>query len=302
MTIRLVVFDWAGTLVDHGCRAPMEAFLQAFEDQGLPIDEATARAPMGAHKRDHVRAILALRGLDADEALVDRLYRGFTERLFECLPRHAAPIAGVPGALAALRERGIAIGSCSGYTRAMMDRLEPLARAAGIDPDIVVCADEVPQGRPAPWACFRIAEHFRVWPMGDALKVGDTPADIAEGRNAGMQVLGITASGNELGLSAQALAALAPAERGARIELARQRLVGAQGWLDSVAALPGWLDAQRSSGPIAAPVTRRGPLPPASENVPRSRPARAGSRGRRCRPPDRRRGRNSAPPGSGRRS
>jgi len=254
MSIALVVFDWAGTLVDHGSRAPMEAFLQAFDAEGLPITEAVARAPMGAHKLDHVKEILAQPEVAArlpahlaalpHAARADRLYRRFTEHLSELLPLHAAPVAGVPQALAALRERGIAIGSCSGYTRAMMDRLEPLARAAGVDPDLVVCADEVPAGRPAPWACHRIAAHFGIYPLSRALKVGDTPADIAEGRNAGMATLGITATGNEVGLSAQALAALSPAERAARLRAARERLAGADAWLESVADLPAWLTAQ----------------------------------------------------------
>ena len=254
MNFKLVIFDWAGTLVDHGCRAPMEAFLQAFDAERLPISEAVARGPMGAHKLDHVKEILALPEVAARlpahlaalpaAARADRLYRSFTHRLVELLPRHAAPIAGVPQALAALRERGIAIGSCSGYTRAMMDRLEPLARAAGVDPALVVCADEVPAGRPAPWACFRIAEYFGVYPMVRALKVGDTPSDIAEGRNAGMATLGITATGNEVGLSAAALAALAPEERAACIQAARERLAGADAWLESVADLPAWLDAR----------------------------------------------------------
>ena len=254
MSFDLVIFDWAGTLVDHGCRAPMEALLQAFEAEGLPISEATARGPMGMHKLDHVRAILAqpevaarlpgaLAALSTAEC-ADRLYRVFTQRLYELLPRHAEPIAGVPRALAELRSRGIAVGSCSGYTRAMMDRLEPLARAAGVDPAMVVCADEVPAGRPAPWACLRIAEHFGIYPMNRVLKVGDTPADIAEGRNAGMATLAITTTGNEVGLSADALAALSPGDRDALLMVAHRRLAGADDWLESVAELPAWLDGR----------------------------------------------------------
>lgn len=260
MTYGLVIFDWAGTLVDHGSRAPMEAFLQAFDAEGLPISEAVARGPMGAHKLDHVKAILAQPEVAArlpaplaallPVARADRLYRRFTECLLELLPLHAEPIAGVPQALAALRAQGLHIGSCSGYTRAMMDRLEPLARAAGVNPDIVVCADEVPAGRPAPWACLRIAEHFGVYPMGRVLKVGDTPADIAEGHNAGMGTVGITATGNEVGLSAAALAALAPAERAARLRAARERLDAADDCLESVAQLPAWLEAQIRRGRI----------------------------------------------------
>ena len=259
MSFDLVIFDWAGTLVDHGCRAPMEALLQAFDAEGLPISEATARGPMGTHKLDHVRAILAQPDIAArlpatlavlsPEARADRLYRVFTQRLYELLPRHAEPIAGVPQALAELRSRGIAIGSCSGYTRSMMDRLEPLARASGVDPAMVVCADEVPAGRPAPWACLRIAERFGIYPMNRALKVGDTPADIAEGRNAGMATLAITATGNEVGLSAAALAALPRGDRASLLSAARQRLASADAWLESVAELPAWLDARAGAAP-----------------------------------------------------
>src|ERR1700761_9566242 len=58
MKIQLIIFDWAGTLLDFGCRAPLNAFLDAFAAAGLPISEEVARRPMGAHKRDHAREIL----------------------------------------------------------------------------------------------------------------------------------------------------------------------------------------------------------------------------------------------------
>ncbi|GAP35800.1 phosphonoacetaldehyde hydrolase [Piscinibacter sakaiensis] len=248
-----MVFDWAGTLVDFGSRAPVIAFLEAFDAAGLPITEAVARGPMGAHKRDHVREILqrpdvadrlppALAALDPAER-VERLYAAFTDRLLEVLPSHARPIDGVPQALAALRARGIAVASGSGYTRAMMDRLEPAARAAGLDPGPVICADELPQGRPAPWALFRLAERFGVYPMAEVLKVGDTPADIAEARQAGARCVALTACGNEVGLAPSDWQALAPAQQARHRARARERLAGAEAWLDSVAELPGWIDA-----------------------------------------------------------
>ena len=43
----LVIFDWAGTMVDFGCRAPVAALLEAFKIQGVEISEAAARADMG---------------------------------------------------------------------------------------------------------------------------------------------------------------------------------------------------------------------------------------------------------------
>jgi phosphonoacetaldehyde hydrolase len=254
MKIRLVIFDWAGTLVDHGCCAPLAAFIEAFAARGLPISEAVARQPMGAHKRDHVAEILSYPEIaarvraelhrDPTEALVTEVYDEFCRRLPAALPRHAAPIPGAVETIAWLKARGIHVGSTTGYTRSMMDVLEPVARAAGIDPEALICSDEVPQSRPAPWACLRLAEHFRAFPVAHCVKVGDTPADIAEGLNAGMICLAISATGNEVGLEQAALAALAEPEREARIAAAADRLraAGAHDVLRSVAELPAWIE------------------------------------------------------------
>src|SRR5215470_13153739 len=113
MNIKLVIFDWAGTLVDFGCRAPLAAFLEAFDAAGLPISEEVARRPMGAHKRDHVREILQDSEVahrvrnslsrEPDEKFGDEIYRIFTHRLLQVLPRFAEPIPGAVETLRALR-------------------------------------------------------------------------------------------------------------------------------------------------------------------------------------------------------
>lgn len=253
--IGLVVFDWAGTLVDFGCRAPAEAFRRAFELVGLPISDAVARQPMGMHKRDHVREILGTAEVaervrthlrrEPDEPLTDEIYRGFSRCLPAFLAVHADAIPGAVETLRWLRGRGIRIGSTTGYTREMMDALEPLAQAAGIAPDVVICADQVPQGRSAPWACFRIAEQCGVYPMTRCVKVGDTPADMAEGMNAGMICVGVSESGNLLGLGPDALAALSDEERSRRVADAERRLraAGAGDVLRTVADLPACIES-----------------------------------------------------------
>jgi phosphonoacetaldehyde hydrolase len=258
MNIGLIIFDWAGTLVDFGCRAPLAAFHTAFENAGLPVNDDIARKPMGAHKRDHVREILHYAEIadrvrtemkrEPDEALVEEIYQDFSKRLPALLPAHAEPIPGAVETLRWLREHGIRIGSTTGYTRAMMNALEPIAHMSGIDPEFVICADEVLQSRPAPWACFRIAEQCGVYPMSRCIKVGDTPADMAEGRNAGMICIGLSECGNEVGLSREALAALSSTEREQLVEAADKRLreAGANAVLRSVAELPAWIESQAS--------------------------------------------------------
>ena len=164
----------------------------------------------------------------------------------EVLPNYAEAVPGAVATLQWLYDRDIRVASTTGYTRAMMDTLEPIAAAAGIATEALICADEVVQGRPAPWACFRLAEKFGVYPMARCLKIGDTPADIAEGLNAGMVSLAVSESGNEVGLSLTALAALGADAHRSLVRGAEQRLraAGAHAVLRSVAELPAWIEQQ----------------------------------------------------------
>ena len=45
--IKAVIFDWAGTMVDFGCMAPVEALIEAFAAHGVAITAADARRDLG---------------------------------------------------------------------------------------------------------------------------------------------------------------------------------------------------------------------------------------------------------------
>jgi phosphonoacetaldehyde hydrolase len=83
----------------------------------------------------------------------------------------------------------------------MMEVLVPAARQRGYAPDVTVCASDVPAGRPSPFMCYLNALKLAVYPFEAMIKIGDTIADIQEGLNAGMWTIGLTQSGNELGLT-----------------------------------------------------------------------------------------------------
>ena len=71
--LKAVVFDWAGTMIDFGSRAPVVALCRAFAAEGVTIEEAEARADMGMAKRDHIRALLAAGRADEAEAAAEVL-------------------------------------------------------------------------------------------------------------------------------------------------------------------------------------------------------------------------------------
>ena len=58
--LQAVVFDWAGTMVDHGSLAPMGVFVEAFARFGVELTIDEARGPMGMAKRPHIAALMAL--------------------------------------------------------------------------------------------------------------------------------------------------------------------------------------------------------------------------------------------------
>ncbi len=239
--LQAIVFDWAGTLIDYGSFAPVAAFVDVFKKHGITITPAQARGPMGTHKRDHIRSILKTTDATWTERDVDGLYEAFLPVQLATLPNHSQIIPGVLATLDLCRLQGLKLGSTTGYTREIMEALVPLAARQGMVLDSVVNASETKAGRPAPWMCFKNAENLGVYPMESMLKVGDTIVDIGEGLNAGMWTVGITLTGNEIGLSE---AEASKADLASKLESAKARFyaAGAHYVAQSVAELPKILD------------------------------------------------------------
>ena len=245
----LVIFDWAGTMVDFGCRAPVAALIQAFARHGVLLDEAAVRADMGKAKADHVRALLArpevaatwtaANGAPPEEADVTALMDELGPLMREAAAEAAELIPGAAQTVAALRAAGLKIASSTGYTREMMAPVLIRAANQGYAPDHLVCADETPAGRPSPLMIYKACAELGVWPLSRVIKVDDAEAGIAEGRVAGCFTIGVSASGNGVGLSRVALAGMQPTERAARLASAATSLkaAGADLVIETVADL-----------------------------------------------------------------
>lgn len=248
--IRAVVLDWAGTTVDYGSVAPARVFVEAFKQAGIDITIAEARAPMGMSKLDHIWAIARMPRIRAvwqeahgrlpNEDDIQRIYAQFTELQIRVLADYVELIPGTLEAMAYFQTRGIKVGTCTGYTRAMMDVLVPAAAALGFAPDAVVAGDEVPAGRPAPWMALENAKQLGVYPMPAIVKIGDTIADIDEGLNAGMWTVGLAKTGNMLGLSRTDVEAMPEDELRTRLTTAREQLAraGAHFVVDGIGDMP----------------------------------------------------------------
>jgi phosphonoacetaldehyde hydrolase len=252
--LKAVILDWAGTTMDYGCYAPAVVFVQVYERQGVPISMAEAREPMGAHKKVHIRAISKMEsvskrweevhGRRPTEEDVDEMFEDFVPLQLACLADYADLIPGTLEAVADFRQRGLKIGSSTGYTGEMMALLLEEAKKRGYEPDVSVCATDVPAGRPYPYMCWQNAIKLQVYPAESVVKVGDTLPDIDEGLSAGMWTIGLAKTGNEIGLNADEIAALDPEVYEARLARAYKRMqqTGAHYVVDGISDVPPILD------------------------------------------------------------
>jgi phosphonoacetaldehyde hydrolase len=237
MKVKAVIFDWAGTTVDFGSCGPVRAMWEAFDEFGIALTETDLRQPMGLLKRDHIAAILQLphvteawkakHGAIATASDIDRIYARFIPLQEKTLRNHSVLIPDVLPVLEALRRRGIRIGSTTGYTRAMLEPIAKEAEKQGYRPDASVTPDEVGAGRPAPFMLLENLVRLQTWPPSAVVKVGDTPADIEEGLNAGVWTIGVAGAGNGVGAGAEAFQKLEVSEQTRRVDEARRELLKA---------------------------------------------------------------------------
>lgn len=232
--VRAVVFDISGTVLDFGCRGPVAAFVRLFASHGVTLSEAEARRPMGTHKRDHIWTLLndaevrarweAANGGRPTHELLDQLCSEFAPLQAEVIKGYCDIIPGLLPVVAELRQRKIKVANTTGFESCMIKDLIPLAAQSGYVPDLWVCPDQVGKGRPAPWMIYYAARELGVYPPHAIVKVGDTPADIAEGHAAGAWVVAVVRSGNEVGYSEEELAAMAAPDRESKILAAHAKL------------------------------------------------------------------------------
>ena len=161
--IPAVFLDWAGTAVDHGSIAPVNALETIFSQFGVTVPRPLVRRYMGLAKKDHIRKLLeepyvtekwiALHHAPPQERDVESLYVRFEPQMMEVLASYASVISGVVDTVEAMRARGMKIAGTTGYTRPMLDSLEALAARQGYRTDRSLAPEDAGGGRPFPWMC-----------------------------------------------------------------------------------------------------------------------------------------------------
>lgn len=219
-----IIFDWAGTTVDYGSFAPVKAFIEAFEEFGITPTLEEVRKPMGMLKIDHIRTMMSMEristlwkkkhGAHWTEEDVTKVYQLSEEKILKIVENYAQPKPYVVETVKKLRKMGVKIGSTTGYTDEMMEIVVPKAAELGYHPDCWFSPDSTEKvGRPYPYMIFKNMQELHLKDVSKVLKVGDTVADILEGKHAGVTTVGIIEGSSVVGLTQKEYEALSGEEK-----------------------------------------------------------------------------------------
>ncbi len=183
--LELVIFDIAGTTVEDRGEVP-EAFAHALAGQGIVLTPEQIKGVRGSSKR---QAILRLIPPGPEQSrLAEEAYESFRAHLAE---RYASggvrAMAGAELAFRALRKRGVRVALNTGFDRETTGLLLGALGWGDGMVDAVVCGDDVPRGRPAPYLIFHAMEATGASDVHRVANVGDTILDLQAASNAGVR-------------------------------------------------------------------------------------------------------------------
>ena len=181
MTIRAVVFDMDGVLVDSEPFG-FEAMRRVMARFGLPYGEEENAEFLGRTTLDSCRILKTRHRLpESEETLAD----WYVEGMLEQIARGPIAMAGVPEVLGGVR--------AAGYRMALASSAEPRVIDANLDAlglrslfEAVVSGTQVARGKPAPDVFLAAAERLGVLPAA-CLVVEDSRHGLLAAKAAGMR-------------------------------------------------------------------------------------------------------------------
>jgi phosphonatase-like hydrolase len=194
-TIKMVVFDMAGTTVDED-NVVYKTVQKAINEAGfdLTLEQVLAEGA-GKEKLQAIKDILTAYTTNTDPDLTHHIYQSFIAQLGDAYNAlNISPQKNVTELFTALKTRGILVALDTGYDRHTAQTIiDKLGWQEGVDFDLLVTASEVEKNRPNPDMIVFAMKKFDLTGGQQVVKVGDSAIDIEEGQNAGCGLsIGIT--------------------------------------------------------------------------------------------------------------
>ena len=189
MNLELFVFDIAGTTLNDTGGIVAECFKQALKENGKDFSQDQINKVMGYRKMDAIRMLLEEKGANLsalEEKQIHQIHDLFLQKINSYYHnKDIKEIDGVSELFSELAKRDIKIALNTGFSRSTTDII--VQKLGWYDAGLIdtsITSDEVPQGRPHPDMINTLVQRLGISSNSAVAKVGDTPSDLLEGKNA----------------------------------------------------------------------------------------------------------------------
>lgn len=183
--IQAVLFDVIGTTVKEADPEIIPScFQQAFDAHAVKVDLSVLKKNRGKDKRIMIREILYKQKQLLD--LLEPIYRSF-EQILENNLHQFSEVEGAGGVFHFLKEKGVKVAVGTGLPEKVFQQIFEHLHWQRYAFDYVGTASSVGKSRPQPDMIFDMMRKTGIQEAYHILKIGDTMADIQEGKNAGAQ-------------------------------------------------------------------------------------------------------------------
>lgn len=195
--IEMLVFDMAGTTVQDNNEVE-KCFFEAITHNGLIATHEEVNAMMGWSKIKVFETIWRKQLKNESENVILEKIQETYDDFKVILEDHYStnpvlPKVGTIEIFEFLKKSNIKIALTTGFYREVTDIILDRLNWDKNVIDCTVTSDEVVAGRPAPFMIFRAMELCGINDVRKVIKIGDTPSDLSEGKNAGCKFsFGIT--------------------------------------------------------------------------------------------------------------
>jgi len=186
MSVKMIVFDMAGTTIDED-NIVYKTLHKSINEYGVHVDlQAVLAVGAGQEKLTAIKDIVTRYGNQEDLLKASDMYNYFMNHLQAAYEEFdIKAMQNAASVLMNIRSKGILVVLNTGYDRNTAAFISNKIKWTQLNEyDLLVTASDVPKNRPAPDMIHFAMNHFSLNDANCVVKIGDSKIDIEEGRNA----------------------------------------------------------------------------------------------------------------------
>ena len=198
---RLLIADMAGTTI-HEKGIVYNSLFNTIKLIKSDLTKTDIAKFAGHNKMDVIKHFVNVQKMDSPNVVIRNLNSEFNYYLKkEYMNNSSIKLISpkLPEYLNMLRYNGVKVALNTGYNIDIQNLLVDKLNMINFIDDYI-SSDEVTKGRPSPYMIHGLMERNGVTDINKVLKVGDTVADILEGKNAGCDTVGVLSGSDSLSM------------------------------------------------------------------------------------------------------